>query len=431
VGRKKVVTKQVISQEAVMNNSKRLLPLGGAALLLGVTLTALAQNTTLTHWWHPYGAPGQKQAVYKYSEDYSKASGVPVEVTWVPTDYGTKLNAALAAGTGPDVFEDWITTIPSYARNGHAAPLDDLFTPAMKADYNARAIEQVTYNGKIYGVKIHSDLSLVYYRKSQFKAAGLKPPKTFAELLAAAKKLTTATRKGIYVGNNGIGALADLMPASAGNFDFVKNNKVAFNSPRTIQALTALRQLNREKVLLIGAPAEWWEIDPFLNEQVAMQFSGGWAITKARKAFGDDFGVFPWPALDARGTPASFDGGFALMINSKSKNIDAAKKYIKKVWLDSTEVPVDWNTKYEFHVPPRKSVAKAANFDPEGPEAVAVDVIEKYGMLMPDLWFGAISTPYYDAVGRIVKNDDPIAPQLKAAADQSTKELNTELARRK
>ncbi|THF66741.1 sugar ABC transporter substrate-binding protein [Deinococcus sp. Arct2-2] len=392
------------------------------ALLGSSTLFAVAQNNlTLTHWWHVYGADGQKDAVYRYDAEYAKANNLKIEVSWIPGDYTSKLRAALAAGTAPDIFEYPAGTLEDFA-DGQLANLDDLFTPALKRDFSPTALQQMTRNGRIQAVKMHSDVAVVFYRKSLLKAAGLQPPKTFAELLAASKKLTQGNRKGLFVGNNGVGPLDQIMPWSAG-VTFMQGNKITYNTPRTVKALQSLRELKNSGSLLVGAPADWYEINPFLQGQVAMQLCGAWAIGRAREALGDDFGIVPWPALDAQGKPATWDGGFVMMVNAKSKNLAAAKAYIKKVWLDSTAVPVDWNTKYEFHVPPRKSVATAANFDPSGPEAAAANVLNRYARQNPAAFAGSVADAYYNMVGKAVNGTGDIAALVKAAAAQSQQEL--------
>ncbi len=47
------------------------------------------------------------------------------------------------------------------------------------------------------------DPQVIYYRKSLLDKAGIKPPETIDDLIAAAKELTTNKVKGIFVGNDG------------------------------------------------------------------------------------------------------------------------------------------------------------------------------------------------------------------------------------
>ena len=52
-------------------------------------------------------------------------------------------------------------------------------------------------DGELYGVPFHNSTPLLYYNVEHFKEAGLdpsKPPRTWAELADAAKKLTKGER---------------------------------------------------------------------------------------------------------------------------------------------------------------------------------------------------------------------------------------------
>src|SRR5262245_27179176 len=93
---------------------RRLFALGGLAAASAAVTAACGSNsgtnsgknsgsgTTLEQWYHLYGEAGTQQAALRYAAAYDKAK---VNVTWVPSDYDTKLASALLAGNGPDVFE--------------------------------------------------------------------------------------------------------------------------------------------------------------------------------------------------------------------------------------------------------------------------------------------------------------------------------------
>ena len=85
-----------------------------------------------------------------------------------------------------------------------------------------------------------------------------------------------------------------------------------------------------------------------------------WAMPGIQKALGDDFGVFPFPAIGGAGKPAVYNGGWSMFVNAKAKNVDAAKEYVKWLWIDQKKYQEDWCTSYGFHIPPRKSLAREA-----------------------------------------------------------------------
>jgi multiple sugar transport system substrate-binding protein len=348
-------------------------------------------------------------------------------VEWTPGDWATKLATSLLGNSAPDVYEYEYLTVAN-VRAGNAAPLDDLFTPAEKADFDPRSLQINTYNGHIYGVPMITDVRIMYYRKSMFQKAGIAhPPTTFAELLADAKLLNKGGVKGIYLGNSGgADGLENVLEWSAGS-NIVNGNKVAFDNARTVAVLQELRTLNKAGVLLLGAPTDWFDPSAFIQGLTAMQWCGLWAMPAVKKALGDDFGVIPWPALDNQSKPALWWVGWNEYVNGHSKNLAAAKAFVKWQWIQSTAIQADWAVGYGFHVPPRKSALAAATKLKTGEPAEAVSALQTYAHVLPATVDAAMSTALDDAVASAVKTDQSIPSLVHAAAVKSQAELDREL----
>ncbi len=176
-----------------------------------------------------------------------------------------------------------------------------------------------------------NDPTFVYYRKSMFQAAGVQPPATMDDLITIAKKLSNGNRKGIYIGpDGGVNALSYIAGWAAGG-DFISaDNKIVFNTDRMAAAYEKLYQLNTSGGVLPDAPTFWWDSSTFQQGLVAMQWCGLWAMPLIQKsAVGNDFGIFALPPLDSQSQPATVNGGWAEMVNAKSKNVQAAKDYVK------------------------------------------------------------------------------------------------------
>jgi multiple sugar transport system substrate-binding protein len=296
----------------------------------------------LQQWYHQYGEAGTHEAVLKYAKQYTKAN---VTVNWVPgtgNEYPNKVRAALLGSNPPDVFENSALSVDQ-VKAGLLAPLDDLIAD-VQSDFNPVSAKPFTVDGKVYGIKMINDPTFVYYRKSMFQKAGIQPPTTIDELIAATKKFNTGTVKGLYIGPvGGVNAVRYIAGWSSGG-DFISDdNKIVFNTDRMAQAYTKLKELNASGGVLADAPTFWWDPSSFTQGTVAMQFCGLWAMPGITKALGDDFGIFPWPALDAKSQPATVVGGWAEMVSAKSKNLQAAKDYVKWLWVTYSEGPVGWN----------------------------------------------------------------------------------------
>jgi len=401
---------------------------GAATLLAGCGRPGMpGKRVTLTQWYHQYGETGTQQAVGRYADEYMKLHpDIGVEVVWVPGDYGTKLATALLTRGGPDIFESSSLTVAMVGA-GHVAPLDDLFPPDVRRDFSNRDLAANSVGGKMYGVKMLDDTGILYYRPSLLQAARLRPPKTMDELIQAAKKLTSGSRKGLFVGNDGgATALINIAPWSAGG-DFLVGDKIVFNNPRTIAAYEKLRALNDSGALLIGAPTDWWDPSALTQGLTAMQWGGLWSYPAIKKALGKDVGGMAWPALDAAGRPATFLGGWSAMVNAQGPQVEEAKKYVQWLWINNKKIQQDWCLAYGFHVPPRATVAQMANALRAPVPAQAAADLAAHGYTLPPTWNAAMGTALSDAVANILKQGRPAAPEIQTAAAKCERELQRAL----
>jgi len=383
-------------------------------------------RVTLTQWYHQYGEAGTQEAVLRYAAEYTRRyPDIAIKVVWVPGDYGTKLSTALLTAGGPDIFEDALT-FPMVGAS-QVVPLDDLFTPEIRREFSAPDLAANTVGGKIYGVRMIDDTGLLYYRKSLLQAAGIEPPTTMDALISAAKRLSSGDRKGLFVGNDGgISALLTLAPWSAGS-EFLSDNRIVFDTPRTAAAYERVRELIASGALLIGAPTDWADPSALIQGLTAMQWGGLWSYPAIYKALGDDVGVVPWPELDDQGAPVTFAGGWSQMINAQSRHIDEAKRFVRWMWLENGALAQDWALSYGFHVPPRQSIARNAAPLQSGVPAQAVRIVQQHGRLLPPIWNSAMTTALSDALTNIIQKGRPAAPEVAAAARKCERELERSL----
>ncbi len=351
-------------------------------------------------------------------------------MSWVPgtgNEYPDKVRAALLGSKAPDVFELSGISVDQ-VKAGLLEPLDDLLAD-VKSDFNPASLAPFTVNGKVYGIKMINDPTFVYYRKSMFQQAGVQVPTTMDELIAVAKKLTNGSRKGIYVGpDGGVNALY-LIAGWASGGDFLSpDNKVVFNTDRMAAAYEKIHELNVSGGTLPDAPTFWWDPSSFTQGTVAMQWCGLWAMPGIRASqVADDFGIFPFPPLDSQSKPATANGGWAELVNAKSANKQAAKDYVKELWITNSQIQTDWNVAYGFHVPPRISTTATTTKLKSPPASDAVDILNKYGHSNSPYWNAAMDTALQTAVSNIVKGSKNGKAELDAAAEKANAELQKEL----
>ncbi|MFJ3921457.1 ABC transporter substrate-binding protein [Streptomyces sp. NPDC090022] len=405
-----------------------LLITAGTVLATGCSSDPMAGSssgaqTTLNVWYHAYGEAGTQQAVLRYATAFTKANpDIAVKVTWVPGDYSAKLNAGLLTDAAPDVFETGDFR-ERYARSGQIAALDDIYGDA-KSDFNANALSSVTVDGKLHGVKMIDDVMMLYYRKSALAKAGITPPTTFDGLVAAAKALTTERTKGLFIGNDGIGDAPGLAVWSNGGDLVTPDGTVAFGSAQALEAITGLGRLHDDKSLLLGFTTDWWDPAAFTQGVVPMQWCGLWAMPAITAALGDDFGVLPWPAFKAGGTPVVRVGGWTSNVNAKGRNVAAAKRFVQWLWVGQADLQKDFAESYGFHVPPRTSVAATAQKLSTGAAQETVALAAKYGKHNPGTWDTAVSNAFNAAAAEIVQGKGDPAALLAGAVKKAQSEID-------
>ncbi|GAA3123467.1 multiple sugar transport system substrate-binding protein [Kribbella aluminosa] len=374
---------------------------------------------SLSQWYHQYGEAGTQQAAQKYAKAYTDAN---VTVQWTPGDYGTKLSSGLLSSKGPDVFESQLNI--GMVKSNQVVALDDIIAD-VKDDFLPGDLATNTVDGKIYGIRMIIDPQVIYYRKSLLDKAGIKPPQTIDDLISAAKELTTNKVKGIFVGNDGGLALGSPALWAAGGDRLTKDHKPGFSGDGPVKMFGKLHELYASKSVLLGSPTDWTDPGAINQGLCAMQWIGMWAVPGMQKALGDDLGVIPFPALDASNKPAVYSGGWTQFVSAKSPNVDAAKKFVKWLWIDQAADQEDWSLSYGFHIPPRKSVAAKAAKLQSGVAADTVKLTQDYGHTDDPAWTPKMGTAFGDMLTNIIKKGADPAAEIANAE----KTVNDELKR--
>jgi len=378
-------------------------------------------KVTLQQWYHAYAEDGVQDAVKLYASRYPNAR---VAVQWNPGDYDGKIADALGGGAVPDVFEaqvkiDWV-------RQNRVTALDDVIASA-RADFSPAVLAAHTVDGRIYGIPQAVDTQVLFFRKSLLQAAGVAPPQSVDELIDAAGKLSKDGVKGFFAGNDaGVAALTGPLLWSAG-LDYLKpgNREPGFDDPRAATALAKLHTLNANGSLLLGAPVDWTDPGALVDGLCAMQWTGLGNLPKIQAAFGDDFGVLPFPRLDPSGTPSVPVTSYGAMVNAHSAHITEAKTFTKWLWVDNAGDQLEFATRFAFHVPARLSLIDRAESLRVGPAADAARFVKENGRTAQGgpQWTPTANAALTAAVGRIVREGADAVAQTKGAVDVARAEL--------
>jgi len=155
--------------------------------------TALAKDTDveLTGW------PYQVDVVRENLGRFASQSGLSATFNPFPSnEYHTKMVASFTSGTNFDVVYVRDSFLAEWASAGWIVPITGL--PGVDdymADLPQGIIEQMSFEGEVYGLPYYSGNSVFVYNQRLLKKAGINsPPKTWDELT---KQASTLKQKGV------------------------------------------------------------------------------------------------------------------------------------------------------------------------------------------------------------------------------------------
>ena len=106
------------------------------------------------------------------------------------------VTVAGAKDSSVDIISMDVPYVPEFGAAGWTIPVDEILPKNEQANFSSGALNGATYKGQLYAVPWFNNGPGLYYRKDLFDAKGLQPPKTYDDLLNAAKMLQTADMVG-------------------------------------------------------------------------------------------------------------------------------------------------------------------------------------------------------------------------------------------
>ncbi len=127
-------------------------------------------------------------------DTFNQTSKVKAVLDTVPgADYQQKLQTVINTSRAPDVFFNWGGgSIQPFVKAGLLLPLDDFIAkdPGLKDNFLPSVFNSAVIDGKPYGVPMRGTQPvLLFHNKKVLADAGLTPPKTWDDLVAATKAL--------------------------------------------------------------------------------------------------------------------------------------------------------------------------------------------------------------------------------------------------
>ncbi len=416
------------------------LPLGASAGEVS------SEGKIILPFWH--GASGEPAVLAWWNEVISafneQSETIFVDMQPVPDDaYEAKLKAAQATGTAPQLLYVNYATAIAQASKGLYYPLDELIDASVWDDVYESAEAMCMAGDKHYMVPFMVEpYSLLFYRKDMFEAAGLDPnapPKSWAELLDYAKKLT---KDGVF--GLGIAGEADYGWTNWGWQAMLGKDllNADWSAPQVQdEAFVKLVQLYKDLMDAAAVPAQpldaFWNVQPLAEGRLAMQLNGSWAITRLKDM--NDLGTIcppeniglalcPTPDGNVEGVPTGALGGYGMAIDGQAANPKECAEFLQWLMLGDPSRLSDFFIATNFSkYAARASVDKlilesdAAKGDP-WLELIATKMIPYAGAEPIYPW--DISASFATAMGNVITAGMPIGDALAISAEEIQTVIN-------
>ncbi|MBT2501277.1 sugar ABC transporter substrate-binding protein [Curtobacterium sp. ISL-83] len=272
-------------------------------------------------------------------EDYYAASYNPVYQQCAKT-VGAKVTINHVAGAGliakvlqqassktlPDVL---MLDNPDVQQIASSGALSDLSTYGLNANGDVPGVKAAnTYKGALYGLQPVTNSIALYYNKKMLAAAGVQPPKTWDELQAAAKKLTSGKTYGFAMSNiNTYEGTWQFLPMFWSNGGDEKNIATA----EAAQALQFVEKLQSDGSLSKSS-INWAQADvnsQFIAGKAAMMINGPWQLPLLNAAKGLEFDSVPIPTRTGGATVAPLGGeAFTVPQTGNKDTMQLAGKFV-------------------------------------------------------------------------------------------------------
>jgi len=351
-----------------------------AVLATALPLSAFAQ-TVVTMWTFldPAKTSGREVALKAMIDSFEKANpGIKVKVEpQVFSELTPKFLAANNTGAAPDIV--WVNTdsMGALIKSGAAADLNELFLKSWSkeqdADFFVRAGWDASLaHGKRYAVPLFFATTSLFYRKDQFKEAGIDPAsiKTWDQLVEAATKLTKDNDKDGRIDIWGFGtplstervggttAFTSMLIAGGKVWDNCKPNYASDVGVRSVQLHVDM--INKYHVMPKEVIAN--NVDDIVDQFVAgryaiatMPFARYSTVQTQAKWGADNLGVLPWPAWSADKVGPQQVQGWWAAVWAKSKHPKEAGQFLE--WMINPDAVRAWAIT-GGQVPTRMSVWK-------------------------------------------------------------------------
>jgi len=334
-----------------------LIAAGGSALVLA-PLAARAAATTLHVTVAYYSAATGPYFMQMAKEFEAKNPDVNIRIDVVNWDTLLQtLQTDISGGVTPDLSIIGTRWLLTFVKDGVAEPLDHFMTPSFRDRFIGAFLKPAEISGQVYGLPIAASARAMFYNKEMLTKAGFPDgPKTWDDVVAAAKKIKAAGHYGYGLQGKAIETDVYWYYAfwSYGGELINSQGKAGFDSPAGIKSLTLYQMMVKDGLTQPGVTAYTREDvqNLFKQGRVGMMITAPFLINQiAKEAPNLQYGICPVPRGTTSATYAVTDS-IVMFKNSHAKA--AAWKFLDFLFTKDPRVLFNKN---EGFLPTTKAAA--------------------------------------------------------------------------
>ena len=284
--------------------------------------------------------PGYNHIIEEFNAN--NEYGVTVKIEYIAnSDYKTKLTTLMASDSEPDIIFTWeLGYLETFVNGGKIVSLQSYLDgdPAWKDSFNDGMLDQLTYNGEVYGIPTQESAAVMFYNTQIFEENGLSVPTTYNEYLDCCQRLKDAGITPVALASTPDDAwivsqyIQQLSNGIAGNqlFEDLKAGTGKWNDPAFIQAAELFAAEVEKGYFEDGFTGVGSDEARaiFSANNAAMYFNGAWEASNLSS--NEAISCFAMPAVNSQYSNisvGSVDASFAITKNCK--NVDAAVALLK------------------------------------------------------------------------------------------------------
>lgn len=335
-----------------------------------------SQKTVINVWTHT-NDPWDKANLL--NEQAFEAEYPEYDVVYKTFPYGdflAKMQTSLMSDDFADIYEIWGGWASEFVDAGALAEVPESLTSTF-GDFYEPTLGSYSKDGKYYGVpeEFNLEYGMLFCNKKLFEEANLEYPKTWEDLKTISEQVAVKDGESMVMRGYDIVNVDVLLHCwlsniiSLGGTYFTEEEGFNFNTPEAIEVMDEMKSfVTNGYTNLDDLTNEGGGSTAFFGKDQSFMFTKGvWVMPELKDSFGKEYGrdfdVLALPGYTSK-TVTTAETGWGLAVPEKSKNKEAAWKYIE--FCMRPENLLRHNLACG-QIPPKKSVATSEEYLTEAP----------------------------------------------------------------